>query len=93
VNRSSGVGLTVFGIVLVTVGAAMRFAVSAHASGFNIHTAGVTLLLVEIGTVVLGLLILALEARAVARRERTSGRLPQANSGPSSGTTGASPKG
>jgi hypothetical protein len=50
-NRGSGVGLTVFGIVLVTVGAILRFAVSAHASGFNIHTAGIILLLVGVGIV------------------------------------------
>jgi uncharacterized membrane protein YidH (DUF202 family) len=63
-NRSSGIGLTVFGIVLVVVGAIMRFAVSAHAAGFNIHTAGVILLLVGIGIVVLSLIILALGGRS-----------------------------
>ena len=63
-TRTSGVGLTVFGIVLVVVGAIMRFAVSAHASGFNIHTAGIILLLVGIGIVVLSLLILALGGRS-----------------------------
>ena len=50
-NRGSGVGLRVFGIVLVTVGAILRFAVSAHASGFSIHTAGIILLLVGVGIV------------------------------------------
>ena len=63
-TRTSGVGLTVFGIVLVVVGAIMRFAVSAHASGFNIHTAGIILLLVGIGIVVLSLLILLLGGRS-----------------------------
>ena len=63
-NRSSGIGLTTFGIVLVVVGAVMRFAISAHASGFNIHTAGVILLLVGIGLVVLSLLILVLGGRS-----------------------------
>jgi Na+-transporting methylmalonyl-CoA/oxaloacetate decarboxylase gamma subunit len=63
-NRSSGIGLTVFGIVLVVVGAIMRFAVSAHAAGFNIQTAGVILLLVGIGMVVLSLIILALGGRS-----------------------------
>jgi len=63
-NRGSGVGLRVFGIVLVTVGAILRFAVSAHASGFSIHTAGIILLLVGIGIVVLSLLILALGGKS-----------------------------
>ena len=63
-NRSSGIGLTTFGIVLVVVGAIMRFAISAHAAGFNIHTAGVILLLVGIGLVVLSLLILVLGGRS-----------------------------
>jgi uncharacterized membrane protein YidH (DUF202 family) len=78
-NRSSGIGLTVFGIVLVTVGAIMRFAVSAHAAGFNIHTAGVILLLVGVGIVVLSLIILALggKSRSTTRtdvRETPSGQ-------------------
>ena len=78
-NRGSGIGLTVFGIVLVTVGAILRFAVTAHASGFNIHTAGIILLLVGIGIVVLSLLILALggKSRSTMRtdvRETPSGQ-------------------
>jgi uncharacterized membrane protein YidH (DUF202 family) len=78
-NRGSGVGLTVFGIVLVTVGAVLRFAVSAHAAGFNIHTAGIILLLVGIGIVVLSLIILALggKSRSTMRtdiRETPSGQ-------------------
>ena len=63
-NRSSGIGLTAFGLVLVVVGAIMRFAVSARASGFNVHEAGVILLLVGAGIVVLSLLILALGGKS-----------------------------
>ena len=63
-NRSSGIGLTAFGLVLVVVGAIMRFAVSARASGFNVHEAGVILLLVGVGIVVLSLLILALGGKS-----------------------------
>ena len=63
-NRNSGIGLMVFGIVLVVVGAIMRYAVSAHASGFSVHKAGVILLLVGIGIVVVSLLILALGGRS-----------------------------
>ena len=78
-NRSSGIGLTTFGIVLVIVGAIMRFAISAHAAGFNIHTAGVILLLVGIGMVVLSLIILVLggKSRSTTRtdvRETPSGQ-------------------
>ena len=39
-NRSSGIGLTSFGMVLVVVGAILRFATSVHTSGFNIHKIG-----------------------------------------------------
>ena len=63
-NRNSGIGVMVFGIVLVVVGAIMRFAISAQVSGFNIHTAGIILLLVGIGLIVLSLLILALGSRS-----------------------------
>ena len=63
-NRGAGAGLMVFGIVLVVVGAIMRFAVSAHASGFNIHKAGFILLLVGIGVFVVSVLVLALGGRS-----------------------------
>ena len=52
-----------FGIVLVVVGAIMRFAVSVKTSGFNIHTAGVILLLVGIGVFVISVLVLVLGGR------------------------------
>jgi len=42
----------------------MRYAVSAHASGFSVHKAGVILLLVGIGIVVVSLLIVALGGRS-----------------------------
>ena len=45
-DRSRGSGLLVFGVVLGVVGAIMRFAIKVHTSGFNIHTAGVILLIV-----------------------------------------------
>jgi hypothetical protein len=63
-NRTSGIGLMVLGIVFVVVGAIMRFAVTAKTSGFNIHMAGVILLLVGIGVFVVSLLILALGGRS-----------------------------
>jgi hypothetical protein len=63
-NRSSGIGLMALGIVLVVVGAIMKFAVSAKTSGFNINKAGLILLLVGIGVFVVSLLILVLGGRS-----------------------------
>lgn len=63
-NRNSGIGVLVFGIVLVVVGAIMKFAVTAHVSGFNINTAGVILLWVGIGLFVVSLLIIVLGGRS-----------------------------
>lgn len=63
-NRSSGIGVLVFGIVLVVIGAIMRFAVTADVSGFNINTAGVILLWVGIGLSVVSLLIILLGGRS-----------------------------
>ena len=62
-NRSSGAGLTGFGIVLIVVGAIMRFAVSVHTSGFNVHKIGDILLLVGIVLVLLSVLMLVLGSR------------------------------
>jgi H+/Cl- antiporter ClcA len=63
-NRSTGAGLLALGIVLVVIGAIMRYAVTAKASGFNIHQAGVILLLVGIAVVVLSVVVLALGGRS-----------------------------
>jgi uncharacterized membrane protein YidH (DUF202 family) len=63
-NRTSGIGLMAFGIVLVVVGAIMRFAVSAKTSGFDIHKTGVILLLVGVGVFVISLIVLALGNRS-----------------------------
>lgn len=63
-NRSSGIGLMAFGIVLVVVGAIMKFAVTATTSGFNINKAGLILLLVGIGVFVVSLPIIAMGGRS-----------------------------
>lgn len=63
-NRNSGIGLLVFGIVLVIIGAIMKFAVSAHVRGFNIHTAGLILLWVGIGISIVSLIIIVLGGRS-----------------------------
>lgn len=45
-NRSSSMGLLVFGIVLGVVGAILRYAVEVTPDGFDIHAAGVIMLVV-----------------------------------------------
>jgi Na+-transporting methylmalonyl-CoA/oxaloacetate decarboxylase gamma subunit len=63
-NRGTGIGLMVFGIVLVIVGAIMRYAVNVQTRGFNIHDAGIILLLAGIGIVVISLVILVVGGRS-----------------------------
>ena len=63
-NKGTGMGLLVFGIVIGVVGAIMRFAVKVHTTGFNIHTAGVILLVVGIGCAVVGLVLLLMSGRS-----------------------------
>ncbi|QEC47952.1 hypothetical protein FSW04_10475 [Baekduia soli] len=53
-------------ILLIAVGAIMRFAVSVHSSGFSIHTAGVILMIAGI----LGLLVSVLWMSVWADRRR-----------------------
>ncbi len=62
-NRSSGFGLIGFGVVMVVVGAILRFAVSVQTSGFNIHKIGDILLLVGVILVVISLAIIAMGSR------------------------------
>jgi hypothetical protein len=38
----------VVSMLVIAVGAIMRFAVTAHAKGFNVHTAGVVLIIVGV---------------------------------------------
>jgi membrane-bound ClpP family serine protease len=67
VNRGTGTGLIGLGIVLMVVGAIMRFAVKVHTTGFNIHTAGVIILIAG------GLIfVLGLGALLYAGRDRTT---------------------
>jgi hypothetical protein len=48
-----GIGVSIF---LIAIGAILRFAVHAHASGFSIHTAGTILLVIGIIGLVISLL-------------------------------------
>lgn len=63
-NRSSGIGLIGFGVVLVVVGAILRFAVSVTTSGFNIHKIGDILLIVGILLVLISLAVIAMGQRS-----------------------------
>lgn len=62
-NRTSGIGLTGFGVVLVVVGAILRFATTVTTSGFNIQKIGDILLLVGIILVIVSLGIIAMGSR------------------------------
>lgn len=62
-NRSSGGGLLGLAVVLVVIGAIMRFAVSVHTSGFNIHKVGDILLLVGIILAIVSIAIIVLSSR------------------------------
>ena len=62
-NRTSEMGLLVFGIVLGVVGAIMRFAVDVTTTGFDIHAAGVIMLFVGAATAVVGLALLVAGSR------------------------------
>ncbi len=54
-QRSSYMGLLVFGVVLAVVGAIMKFAVTVTTEGFNINTAGTIMLVVGILAALVGL--------------------------------------
>ena len=62
-NRGTGTGLIVFGVVLGVVGAIMAFAITVHTRGFNINTAGWILLVVGIVVLVIGIAILVTGSR------------------------------
>jgi hypothetical protein len=46
-------------LFLIAVGAILRYAVTAHVSGFDIHTAGTVLMVVGIVGLLIGLFLIA----------------------------------
>ncbi|MGH2635724.1 MAG: DUF6458 family protein [Actinomycetota bacterium] len=62
-NRGTGTGLIVFGVVLGVVGAIMAFAITVRTRGFNINTAGWILLVVGIIVLVIGIAIFVTGSR------------------------------
>ncbi len=53
--KAAGTGLIGLGLVFVTIGAILKYAVYGALSGFNINTTGLILLVVGIGAFVVGL--------------------------------------
>jgi protein-S-isoprenylcysteine O-methyltransferase Ste14 len=62
-NRGTGTGLIVFGVILGVVGAIMAFAITVHTHGFNINTAGWILLVVGVVVLVIGIAIFVTGSR------------------------------
>jgi beta-lactamase regulating signal transducer with metallopeptidase domain len=62
-NRTTGGGLIGLAVVLVVVGAILRFAVTVTTSGFNIHKVGDILLLVGIVLAVVSIAMIAMGSR------------------------------
>jgi uncharacterized protein DUF6458 len=69
-SRGAGSGLIGLGIVLVVIGAILKFAVTVTTTGFNVNGVGVILLVVGICSVVIGGAMFALGAnRRTTTRE------------------------
>ncbi|MBV9197346.1 MAG: hypothetical protein JO168_24695 [Solirubrobacterales bacterium] len=55
-------------LLVIAVGAVLRFAVSVHTKGFNLHTAGVILMVAGVVGLVISLLHMAMLDRRRRRR-------------------------
>jgi uncharacterized membrane protein len=77
-SRGTGTGLLGFGIVLMIVGALMRFAVTATTEGFSINTAGVILLFAGLAAFVLGLTVMLMGSQ---RRSSSQSSVQQTPTG------------
>jgi hypothetical protein len=75
-NRGFGSGSMAFGAVLAVVGAIMRYAVDVNTDGFNIHIAGVILLVVGIGMILFGLIAMVLGGRSRTTRQESVENTP-----------------
>lgn len=62
-EKASGPTFIGLGMVLVIVGAILRYAVTVHTSGLNIHTAGVIAMVAGIVAIVIGLALLLWPSR------------------------------
>jgi hypothetical protein len=64
-------------LLLIAVGAILKYAVTADVSGFDIQTAGVILMLIGILGLILSLLYTFVWSDAAQRRRATSAQPPQ----------------
>jgi uncharacterized membrane protein len=77
-NRTTGTGFLGLGIVLLIVGALMRYAVTATTDGFNINTAGVILLWAGIVAFIMGVTFIAMGSQ---RRSMSQSSVQQTPTG------------
>lgn len=77
-SRGTGTGLLGLGIVLLIVGALMRYAVTATTEGFSIHTAGVILLWAGVVAFVIGLTVMLMGSQ---RRSMSQSSVQQTPTG------------
>lgn len=77
-SRGTGTGLLGLGIVLLIVGALMRYAVTATTEGFSINTAGVILLWAGIVAFVVGLTVMLMGSQ---RRSMSQSSVQQTPTG------------
>ena len=75
-GRTTDMGLLIFGIVLGVIGAIMRFAVEVTTEGFNIHTAGVILLVVGVLAGLVGLVLVLMGRTSRTRTTETTQATP-----------------
>ena len=63
-NRSTGTGFLAFGLVLIVVGAILRFAINADPDGFDLEQAGLIAIWVGVAALAIGALLVALGGRS-----------------------------
>lgn len=62
-NRTTGGGLLGLSVVLIVIGAIMRFAVTVTTSGFNVHKVGDILFVVGIILAIVSIALIVLSSR------------------------------
>ena len=62
-QRTTGTGFIGFGLVLIVVGAILKFAVTADANGFDIEAAGLIAIWVGVVSLLIGILLVVMGGR------------------------------
>ena len=75
-SRWTGTGLLGFGIVLMLVGALMRYAVTVHTDGFSIHTAGIILVFGGVAVFIIGLTVMLFGSQRRSTSQSSIERTP-----------------